>query len=265
LIEVPKLATAPARVIIKAAFVLFKGREMLALPKELQTIAEQASSPSSWADWQHLPLEVNVAAFLDCRFDDVFTAVTDGEDRAGSSRCAASDETPSGGMSTGMSPLCGATTVSSVGLSPDEVGDLSVESKGTFDIEDKTDVVCNSIVIAVEDCDDVVAFEDNDLLPGGAEVVPQWEAFLWATDVLHISCISSKYGQTVLQRFWKIVFCYNNYEYMTKVIRIWCTLPFRKDLTKSSKTFSLAGDGSVRSPSKTPPIPDFPFHSMTAI
>ena len=99
-------------------------------------------------------------------------AVMDGEDKAGASKCAASDETPSGGTSTGMSPPCGATTVSSVMLSPDEVGDLSVESEGTFDVEDKTDVLCDSVVIAVEDCDDVAAFEDDDLLQGGAEVVP---------------------------------------------------------------------------------------------
>ena len=105
-------------------------------------------------------------------FDNVFTAVMDGEDKAGASKCAASDETPSGGMSTGMSPPCGTTTISSVGLSPDEVGDLSVESEGTFDVEDKTDVLCDSVVIAVEDCDNVAAFEDDDLLQGGAEVVP---------------------------------------------------------------------------------------------
>ena len=128
-------------------------------------------------------------------------AVMDGEDKAGASKCAASNETPSSGMSTGMSPPCGATTVSSVRLSPDEVGDLLVESEGTFDVEDKTDVLCDSVVIAVEDCDNVAAFEDDDLLQGGAEAVPRWEAFPRAADVLHISCISSKYGQTVLRRF----------------------------------------------------------------
>ena len=145
---------------------------MSALPKELQTIAEHASSPSSRADHRHLPLEVDVAAFLDCGFDNVFTAVMDGEDKAGASKCAESDKTPSSGMSTGMSPPCSTTTISSVGLSLDEVGDLSVESEGTFDVEDKTDVLCDSVVIAVEDCDNVAAFEDDDLLQGGAEVVP---------------------------------------------------------------------------------------------
>ena len=68
----------------------------------------------------------------------MFTAVTGGADRARGSRCSASDETPSSGRT---SPPCGASAVSSIRISLDEVGELSVKSKRTFDVEDKADVV----------------------------------------------------------------------------------------------------------------------------
>ena len=62
-----------------------------------------------------------------------------------------------------------------------EAAKLLEISKGTVAIEDRTDValdwfvtdvVCDKVVIAVEECDDVVAFENNTLLLDGPEVVP---------------------------------------------------------------------------------------------
>lgn len=73
-------------------------------------------------------------------------------------------------------------------------------------------------MIAVEECGDATAFEDDDaaafeddaLLPDTPEVVPRCAAFPRAAEVLQISCILSKYGQTVSRRFRKIAFLYKN-------------------------------------------------------
>lgn len=85
----PRLATAPARVIIEVAFELFEGdaagAEGLGVGISLQvgnvrTVPERASSPSSRASRRRLALAADLA-LRDRGLDEVFIAVKDGADR----------------------------------------------------------------------------------------------------------------------------------------------------------------------------------------
>ena len=87
--EVPRLATAPARVIIEAALVVFEvegaGVGTSELTKELLAVAEWSSQPSSRASQRRLLLEavqVDLTDFLEWGFEEELTAITDGVDKS---------------------------------------------------------------------------------------------------------------------------------------------------------------------------------------
>lgn len=157
-------------------------------------------------------------------------AVTDGVDSVlrvssamvGDCRETATDGHAVSGGTAGGAGICisGSCEAPVAGMrAVGEVAQLSKISEGTFDIvviEDTadglaTDVLCDNAVITAEEREDAAAFEDGaSALLDGPDSVPRWAAFPRAAEVLQISFISVKCGQTELRRLRKIVFRYEN-------------------------------------------------------